>query len=454
MQTTLERAKLSLANAQRNYQTRLENMDNLKVSPYHAGVVTDISVKVGDDVKMGQAVATVKDTSVLTVVLPFPSDDAAGIYVGQPALVTIDGSFEQLTGTVTKVNGADEILAGNIMVRKVTIEVENPGALSEALYATATVEGAACAESAKFSYKNNETVTAAVAGTVERINAPEGTWVERKQAIVTLSSKTVTNDLQSAQNSLRDAELALENSNKKNDDYTIKSPIDGTIVQKNYKQGDTIQTGAKLCIVYDLSYLTITISVDELDITDVKVGQSATITADAVSGKVFKGVVTKVSTVGATANGVTTYPITVQLDEFEGLMPGMNVSANLVVASVENALAVPVSAVQRGSRVLVKQGEGDGKTAAGGLPAGFGYVNVKTGISDGSFIEIQDGLKEGDQIAYVGYTGPNALMTMMSTPEGPQGGGQQQSTQSTTQGGAPAGGQSGGAQGGSGTGAR
>ncbi len=446
MQTTIDRAKITLSNAQRNYQAKLEAMDNLNVKPSGAGIVTSIAVEVGNDVKAGQTVATVVDTNNMTVVLPFPSDDAAGFYIGQAATVTIDGSFEQLSGTVTKVSGADTVLTGNILVRNVTIEVSNPGALSENLYATATVGGAACSSSGKFAYKNKETVTAAVAGTVTRINVSEGDWVAKKQTIITLSSTSMSNDLQSAQNSLSDAELTLQNSYKKMDNYTIKSPIDGTIVQKNYKKGDTIQTGAKLCIVYDLSYLTITMSVDELDITDVKVGQSATITADAVAGKAFKGTVTKVSTVGTTSNGVTTYPVTIRLDDFGSLMPGMNVSSKIVVSKADNVLAVPVSAVQRGNRVLVKQPGSEAQSSDGKIPAGFAYVNIKTGISDGSFIEVKEGLNEGDVIAYAKVTLPSSLTTAF----GPQqGGAQQQGAPQGSQGGAPQGSQGGASSSGS-----
>ncbi len=431
MQTTIDRAKISLSNAQRSYQAKLDAMDNLNVKPSGAGIVTSIEVEVGDDVKTGQTVATVTDTENMSVVLPFPSDDAKGFYIGQEAAVTIDGSFEQLQGRVTKVSGADTVLTGNILVRNVTIEVSNPGALSENIYATATVGGAACSSSAKFEYKNKETVVAAVAGTVTRINVSEGDRVAKKQTLVTLSSTSMSNDLQSAQNSLNDAELTLKNSNEKMDNYTIKSPIDGTIVQKNYKQGDTIQTGAKLCIVYDLSYLTITMSVDELDITQVKVGQSAAITADAVVGKTFKGTVTKVSTVGTTTNGVTTYPVTIQIDDFESLLPSMNVSAKLVVANSTNVLSVPVSAVQRGNRILVKKDGGEGQGSGGLIPEGFAYVNIKMGVSDGSFIEVKEGLNEGDVIAYTStaITGFSASFAAPAQQAGPP------------QGGAPAGGQ-------------
>lgn len=115
----------------------------------------------------------------------------------------------------------------------------------------------------------------------------------------------------------------------------------GTIVEKAYKAGEKTEQGKELCKIYDLSYLTLTLNVDELDISDVEVGQKVTITADAVEGKTYEGVVTKVSVAGTTSNGYTSYPVTIQIDETDGLMPGMNVEATIVMSSSENTHAIP-----------------------------------------------------------------------------------------------------------------
>ncbi len=434
MASTINRAQITLANAQTSYQTKLKNMDNLNVKTTVAGKVTNIAVEVGDDVKAGQTIATVVDSETMTLVVPFPSDDAVKFYVGQPVEVTLDGSFEKLKGTVYKVAATDTILTGNIMARNVTIDVTNPGAISNTQTATATIGDAAGCSSATFAYKNTTTVTALVAGTVSKINSPEGSRVSKNQTIVTLTSDTLSNELQSAANSVNDAQLALENNSTKLKNYNITSPIDGTVVLKNYKQGDNLyETGLKLCVVYDLSYLQVTMNVDELDIPNVKVGQTATITADAISGKTFTGKVTKVSTVGTTTSGVTTYPVTIQIDDFGSLLPSMNVNAKIIVNQSENVLAVPVNAVARGGRVLVKS---EGATAtpgqaisvtSGSTPEGFEYATVTTGLSDGTYIEIKSGLKESDVIAYTKPTSGTTSFGLFGPQQPPQ---QQQQSQS------------------------
>ena len=140
--------------------------------------------------------------------------------------------------------------------------------------------------------------------------------------------------------------------------------------------------------------------------------------------------VTKVSVAGTTSNGVTTYPVTVQIDNPpDGLLPGMNVDAVIVVDEAENAVAVPVSAVQRGNIVYVKDDSAtntDGTMVNGTLlPDGWRAVEVETGLSDENYIEITSGIAEGD-IVYVPETvressGEEGEMGMM--PGGDMGGG-------------------------------
>lgn len=108
-----------------------------------------------------------------------------------------------------------------------------------------------------------------------------------------------------------------------------------------------------LCTIYDLSYLTMTLSVDELDIASIEVGQSVSIVADAVEDTTYTGTVTKVSVAGTSSGSATTYPVTIRIDETDGLLPGMSVDATIELASAEDVLAIPSAALNRGDTVLV-----------------------------------------------------------------------------------------------------
>ena len=153
--------------------------------------------------------------------------------------------------------------------------------------------------------------------------------------------------------------MKLDNAKDTLDDYTITAPIDGTIVTKNKKAGDNMMSGTSaaesnsMADIYDLSSLKFQLSVDETEVDKVKVGQSVSVTADAVEGE-FVGEVTKVGIDGTSSNGVTTYPVDVEIKKYGTLLPGMNITAEIVVEEATGVLSIPVSAVQRGSVVYVK----------------------------------------------------------------------------------------------------
>jgi len=443
LSNTLEQAQISLSQAQRSYNSRVKDLEKLSVTAPKAGRILSLEVEAGDDVSAGQLLATLRNSDVMTIEVPFLSDEAEGFYVGQSASVTVESTFETLEGTVSKISGGDTVLTGNMIVRYVTVEVSNPGALTAEQTGSVTVDGCTSAGSASFEYAAEQSITAEVSGEVASIRAQEGDWVNKGGVILTLSSDTVDDSVQSASESLRNAELSLESRYDQLENYTITSPIQGTVIDKNYKAGETSEAGKVLCSIYDLSYLTMTLSVDELDISDIAVGQEVSITADAVEGKVYTGVVTKVSVAGTSLGGTTTYPVTIRIDETEGLLPGMNVDAAITLQSASGVLAVPAGALNRGNTVLVTA---DSPSAASGTPVESGEgeaqyysVPVEIGASDSSYIEITSGLQEGDTVAYIPTTASGGFDMMMGgMPGGMPGGGGMPS------GGVPGGGMGGG----------
>ena len=422
VENSIERSRLSVERAQMSYDQALDGRDDLVIEANESGVIVELMVEEGDSISMGQTIASIRDSATMTLRLPFPSDDAQSFTIGQAATVTLDSTFETLNGTVTEIAPVDEVLAGNVMVRNVTIEVQNPGGIAPQSMASAMVGTAACTQSAAFEYQAETTVTASAAGTVDALLVQEGDSVVKNQAILRLESDSLDDSIRSAELSLRDAQLSLQSTIDQLDNYSITSPIAGTIVEKNYKQGDKLDNSSalsdSLCTIFDLSYLTLTLNVDELDVAKIEVGQEVAVTAEAVEGQSYRGVVTKVNINGTTMGGVTSYPVTVRIDETDGLLPGMNVDVEIEVQSETGVLAVPVSAVERGNRVLVKTGEtveGAGTTLdENGLPVGYEYREVTLGINDDDYIQITSGLEEGDEIAYAAYQGNSLLEQMMN----------------------------------------
>ena len=401
--TSVEKAQLALEQAQRSYD---DTADAQYIRSVIGGTVASIKVKAGDYVTAGQEIATVRDDSSLLLTLEFPAADASGFAVGQAAEVILNGTFETLSGTVQAVAGTDTISSGNLLVRTVTIAVKNNGSLTTTQAASASVNGVSALASARFDYQHQQTVTATTSGTVSAVCVKEGTAVAANTAIVQLSGTELSRQVQSAADSLLNAQLSMSDTQKQMENYTITSPISGTVIQKNVKAGDTVGTDTTasetLCTIYDLSYLEMTLNVDELEILSIKEGQTVTITADAISDRTFTGVVTSVSAAGTTTGGTTTYPVTIRIDDTGDLLPGMNATAEIEVSSASNALAVPNGSVVRGNYVLVTK---DSPSAANAVqdmtaPDGYVYVKITTGTSDDDYIEVASGLQEGDTIAY------------------------------------------------------
>lgn len=397
--TNVEKAQIALEQAQRNYE---KVVDRQYVRAEASGTVSVLKVKKGDEITSGQEVAIIRDSSTMLLSLLFPAVDAANFWVGQDALVTLDGTFEQIPGRVLSVTGTDALGTGNMLTRTVVVAVPNAGGLTTAQAATASVAGIHSIASAAFTYNDEKTLTASAAGTVTGLLVKEGDAVDKDAILIELSGDDLTESIQSASETLRNAELSMKNMEDTMANYTITSPIKGTIVQKNYKQGDSLSTGKEMCIIYDLSYLEMVISVDELNISALEVGQPVVITADAVNGQSYEGKVTRVSVAGNTSGGTTTYPVTIRIDQTEGLRPGMNANAEIVTAKSSQTLTVPNAAIVRGNYVLVTTDSPSAANADESMtaPEGYVYVQVKTGVSSDDYTEILSGLCAEDTIAY------------------------------------------------------
>ena len=403
MASSVEKAQLSLDQAQSSYD---DAVDAQYIRSSVRGTVSSLKVKAGDVVSAGQEVAVVRDDSTLLLTLDFPAADSAAYFVGQSVDVIIDGTFETTTGTIQSISGADSLTSGNLAVRSVVIAVQNPGTLNTTMSGTASISGVSAMSSAHFTCQYEQTITATASGTVAALCVKEGSTVGVDTALIQLSSSSLSKQVKSASNSLRSAEISLNDTQRSMEDYTITSPISGTIIAKDVKVGDTVgsssSTTETMCVIYDLSYLEMTLDVDELDILDIQVGQKAEITADAISDRTFEGVVTSISSAGTTSGGTTTYPVTIRIDDTGSLMPGMNATAVIDIASAEDALSVPNAAIVRGNYVLVTESSPSAANAVSSMkaPDDYVYVKVTTGISDDDYITVTSGLEEDDTIAY------------------------------------------------------
>lgn len=251
------------------------------------------------------------------------------------------------------------------------------------------------------------TVYATGSGTVSGFSKLSGSTVSKGEVLCTIESEANRSQLQTAKLSVESAKLSASNAAGTLDDYTITSPISGTVIEKNFKAGDKVDgaSSGTLAVVYDLSCLKMKMNVNELDIGKIQVGQTVELSADALPGQMFLGTVEKVSINGTTTGGFTTYPVTIRVDDYGELKPGMNVSADILCDTAANVLCVPVSAVERGDTVLVPLPGAmteDGTAVADASK--LENRSVTLGRNDDAYIEITSGLEEGETILILDQT--------------------------------------------------
>ncbi|MBS5604495.1 MAG: efflux RND transporter periplasmic adaptor subunit [Enterocloster asparagiformis] len=443
---SLERANSSYEDATEDYQDALNDYSGNTYKATEAGYIKELYVNPGDKVSGNTKLADIYSDDVMELRIPFLSGEAAAIGVGNGVTVTLTDTGEQIGGTVKAVANQERVLTGGRLVRYVTISVPNPGGLTDTMRATAQIGDFSGSEDGTFEASVDTTMNADLSTgvEVEAVLVNEGDYVSKGTPMFRMTSKSADKLIQSykdaldkAQESLESAQSKLESTQDSYDNYTITAPISGQVIAKNFKVGDNITKNTSnttvLATIYDLSSLTFEMSIDELDIRKVKVGQKVAVTADAFEGQSFSGTVTNVSLESTYSNGVSTYPVTVTLDETGDLLPGMNVDGVITLEEANDVLAIPVDSLMRGNRVYVK--DETVTEQQGPVPAGFRSVEVETGLTNDSYVEIKSGLSEGDVVYVAESTASNVNSFMMmpaggggmgGPPEGGQGGGNRQ----------------------------
>ena len=183
---------------------------------------------------------------------------------------------------------------------------------------------------------------------------------------------------------------ALENTiNQAN----IIAPFNGTVTEISAVSGDMVASGDSAVRLDDLSNLVVNVSVSEVDINRVKLGQTATITFDALPNKTFNGQVVSISSAGDNSSGTVEFAVNVKvLDADESVKPGFTAVVSIITSQVKDALLVPNDAViSRNGNTLVMVAGSDGSLTS---------VQVQTGASSDTETQIVSGdLKQGEQVA-------------------------------------------------------
>jgi len=230
----------------------------------------------------------------------------------------------------------------------------------------------------------------------------------------------------------------LDLARQKTEDATMEAPIGGTIISRPVTQGQIITSatsangGTTLMTIADLNRVRMRVTIDEVEMGNVRVGEPASVLVDAFPDRTFQGVIEKVEPQAVVTQGVTFFPVLVSISNKDGLlMPGMNGEVTIKAADLAGVVQVPIDAVRPTNELapvarmfsipvdtLLNELRrdlvgGEGTTGVPGryvivaLPTG-GYEMrlVKTGPTDLRVMEIVGGVKEGDRVVMLG-----AIMT-------------------------------------------
>ncbi|MDQ0205034.1 efflux RND transporter periplasmic adaptor subunit [Pectinatus haikarae] len=235
-------------------------------------------------------------------------------------------------------------------------------------------------------------------------------------------------DYEDAEYNYETAQSDMEVTKSDLDETIITAPMDGVVVGEPKTPGTMAVQGTSnptvIMRVADLSQKQILAKVDETDIGQIKVGQSVVFTVDAYTDKNFTGKVAKISqtdvsnswdtssdsTSTSSTSSVIYYYVTLDVDDPDGLLkPAMTARVEITTGNKADAVAVPLAALKTdssGSYVIIVN---DNKTTENRY--------VKTGIYSDDYVEILDGLNEGEKVS-IEYTAPKT-----STSSSKQGGG-------------------------------
>lgn len=221
------------------------------------------------------------------------------------------------------------------------------------------------------------------------IEAAEISIQEKEAALEDLKAGADNLDVRTKRNSVQQKADALADAKQTLNDCSVKAPFDGIIGKLSVKKDDSVSSSALIATLITEKQIA-EISLNEVDIAKIKIGNKATLTFDAVSDLSITGQVASIDSIGSTTQGVVTYTVKITLDmQDERIKSGMSVSASIIINSKQDVLSISNSAVkQSGETSYVEIMENNTPRRQ----------TVEVGLSNDTSTEIVSGINEGDSV--------------------------------------------------------
>ena len=430
-QDQVTQAQTQVDNLNKEMSALLEDANNLTVRAPFAGKLINVKEFQPDqEVAKETAVATLVNDKKLKLSLYFSYAYENQIHTGQSVQVSIPTVMGTYTGTVEKINKVRFISPEGAVHFEAVLVFDNPGTLTAGMDASATL--AASDGSAIYPYENGKTeyyetreiVTKAAGPVVSQGNLMDYADVSAGEALLTLGSSTINENIMSKQKEIDEAQKKLADAQKGLADFNAVSPIDGSVTSCTLTPGTEVKSGDTVVTISNTTNMVVDITVDDRNIAFVQPG--LTVELSDWNGNTFIGTVTAINMGAAESqNGMTNYPVTLTVDNQDGsLLAGMYLDYSFVASQSDDCMMVPMQSVKNipgedgstDSVVFIRADKRPENAVDLEIPEpepgqppmypspedGFYPVKVETGLNDDYNVEIKSGLN-GDEEVFVNY---------------------------------------------------
>lgn len=424
-------AQEKVTNLQKDMADLIKKANNLTVRAPFAGKLVEVSeFQTDQKVTEGASVCTLANDKKFKLSLYFSYAYENDISVGQAVEVSIPAVMASFPGTVEKINKVSYISPEGSVYFEVIVVFDNPNTLTEGMTASATLTAADGA--AIYPYQNGTTeyyevrkIVTESQGPVLSQNLLRYANVNAGDALLVLGSDTIDSDIRAMQKEIDDATTKLTEAQKALANFNATAPIDGTVTSCTLTPGTEVKSGDTVITISNNAKMVVQITVDDRNISFVQPGMTVDLTD--YNGNVFTGTVSSIDmSIGEnSSNGMTSYPVTLDVDNSAGtLLAGMWLDYSFVASQSDQCVVVPMQAVKyvsdadgKTSSVVFIQAEEKPENAVeldipeaepGQTPTypteadGYYPVSVTTGLSDNYNVEIKEGLQGGETV-FVNY---------------------------------------------------
>ena len=335
---TVKQKQNQLTSAQSDLAQAQSQLDGLSVKSPAAGKVKAITASAGD------SLSTIKPLGDLAVISTSRSmsvsfNPSETVRMGQSVTVSVSG--KTYAGTISSASSSGGQGGGQSGSVSAVIGSDDPTIGDTA---TVTLNGDTIG-SGKIQLTSSVPISNSGNGTVSKVYVSENQMVSKNQSLFLLSGDSVQQQITAKQNAVKSAQEDLDAAQSDAAKNTVTSPISGVVAELDVKVGDSVTGGGNVAVIVNQDAMQTVVAVDELDISKVSAGQKATISLDAITGKTFSGSVLMVDPIGTASNGVATYNVTVSIDNPQGIKVGMTTNVAIITQSKDNVLVVPSGAI-------------------------------------------------------------------------------------------------------------